>query len=145
MSTPEHRRPGRHTDPRLWLVVAFTLGALLAGSLVALLQHGDGSTSGATSSGTTPRSAPTRSTPPAPSASPTPTTSVSDRVSHAEMTKPLTDLAPGDRVVFNMQLCRFRRHIGDDPEVSLISCPGDPPTFQVRTMELVPVEASSGD
>lgn len=143
MSTPEHRRPGRHTDARLWLVVAFTLGALLAGSLVALLQHGDGSTSGASSSGTTPRSAPTSSTAPTPSASPT--TSVRDRVSRAEMTKPLTDLAPGDRVVFNMQLCRFRHHIGDDPEVSLISCPGDPPTFQVRTMELVPVEASSGD
>ena len=138
MSTPEHRRPGRHADARLWLVVAFTLGALLAGSLVALLQHGGGSTPGDTS----PRSAPAQ---PTPSTSPTPTASIRERVSHAEMTKPLTDLAPGDRVVFNMQLCRFRHHVGDDPEVSLIACPGDPPTFQVRTMELVPVEASSGD
>jgi hypothetical protein len=56
------------------------------------------------------------------------------------MTKPLSDLTPGDRVVYNMLLCHFQRHVGGDPEVSVIRCPGTPSRFQVRTVTLVPVE-----
>ncbi len=57
----------------------------------------------------------------------------------ALMTKPLAQLAPGDRVVYNMKACRFRAWVGEDQDVALIACAGGEP-FQVRTEYLVPVE-----
>ena len=56
------------------------------------------------------------------------------------MTKPLADLARGDRVVYNMVTCHFRSWVGDGQAVALIACPGEEP-FQARTQLLIPVEA----
>jgi hypothetical protein len=57
----------------------------------------------------------------------------------AQMTKPLADLVAGDRVVYNMVTCHFRRWVGTGQAVALITCPGEAP-FQARTQMLVPVE-----
>jgi hypothetical protein len=78
-----------------------------------------------------------------PSASPSAGQSVSPPVDAAErqaqMTKPLADLVAGDRVVYNMVTCHFRRWVGTGQAVALITCPGEAP-FQARTQMLVPVE-----
>lgn len=136
MNGPEHREQGGgHVDPRLWLVVAFVLGALLTGGVALAAQGGDDSSSPRTSNRAARVPAdphPTRTV----TASPSP----AHRVGTMQMTKPLTDLATGDRVVYNMQLCHFERHVGGDSDVSLISCAGTPSRFQVPTLSLVPVE-----
>lgn len=61
------------------------------------------------------------------------------------MTKPLTQLQRGDRVVYNMQVCTFRSWVGGDIDVSRISCPNHRRAFQTKTEYLVPVEPSAGD
>lgn len=137
MNAPEHREQGGgHLDPRLWLVVAFALGALLAGGAAVLAGTGDDTSPPPSQRGVgtpaEPRTTRTVTAAPGPARH--------GRVGTMQMTKPLADLAPGDRVVYNMRLCRFEHHVAGDPEVSLISCPGASAGFQVRTLTLVPVE-----
>ena len=147
MSAPEHRRgAGSHVDPRLLLVAAFLLGALVSGAVVAVLASGSGD------SGAEPARSPTPAarargreakTTPAPPSSAAPTGGGPEQ--WALMTQPLAQLRPGDRVVYNMIACHFRRWVGDDTDVALIACPGDKP-FQTQIENLVPVEpACSGD
>ncbi|MGN6131125.1 MAG: hypothetical protein ACTHOK_12370 [Nocardioidaceae bacterium] len=138
MNAPEHRQAGRRLDPRLWLVAAFVVGALVGAAVAFLVPRGSDRAAGPGPSGQTPRE---RAAPPqAPTA--TVTATPSTRVATAQMTKPLDQLARGDRVVYNMHLCRFERFV-TGVDVSLISCTGG--SFQVRTVQLVPVEASTGD
>ena len=143
MSQAEHRHAtGRRIDPRLLLAAAFLLGVLLTAGVAGVLAGtSGGSSSDRTHAGDSPGPTPTRSgtTPTAsgrPSSSPP---SVDENEQRALMTKPLAQLAPGDRVVYNMLACRFRAWAEEDREVALIACAGGEP-FQVRTMYLVPVE-----
>ena len=141
MSTPEHRRgAGTRVDPRLVLVLAFLLGVVLTAAVAGLLasrsgDSGDGRAKVADSS--SPAPSPGGATPPA-SGQPSPP-SVGENERRALMTKPLAQLAPGDRVVYNMLACRFRAWVGKGEDVALIACAGGEP-FQVRTEYLVPVE-----
>lgn len=144
MSSSERRHATRgRIDPRLLVLAAFLLGVLLTAGVAAVLAgtSGDSPTEGAQvadSSGPTPtardRAAPSASG----SASPSPL-SVDQNEQRALMTKPLAQLAPGDRVVYNMAACRFRTWVGQGRDVALVACPGGAP-FQVRTEYLVPVE-----
>jgi hypothetical protein len=148
MSAPEHRRgAGSHVDPRLLLVAAFLLGALVSGAVVAVLAGGSGdsgaepTTAAHTSSPSpSPRAGREPSTPTPSSAAP----SGGSPLGWALMTQPLAQLQPGDRVVYNMIACRFRAWVGGDTDVALIACPGEEP-FQTETENLVPVEPAQGD
>lgn len=138
MSTPEHRRgAGTRVDPRLLLVLVFLLGVVLTAAVAGLLasRSGDGRAQVADSS--SPAPSPGGATPPA-SGQPSPP-SVGENEQRALMTKPLAQLALGDRVVYNMKACRFRAWVGKGQDVALIACAGGGP-FQVRTEYLVPVE-----
>ena len=147
MSAPEHRRgAGSHVDPRLLLVAAFLLGALVSGAVVAVFASGSGGsgTEPATVAHTgspSPRAEDEPSTP-APRSSAAPTGGGPEQ--WALMTQPLAQLEPGDRVVYNMTACHFRRWVGDDTDVALIACPGEEP-FQTEIENLVPVEPAQGD
>ena len=143
MSQSEHRHAsGRRLDPRLLLVAAFLLGVLLTAGVAGVLAATSGGSSSdqkqaADSSGPTPTASgatPTASARPSPSPPP-----VGQNEQRALMTKPLAQLAPGDRVVYNMKACRFGSWVGQGRDVALIACAGGEP-FQVRTEYLVPVE-----
>ncbi|GAA2138335.1 hypothetical protein GCM10009844_06220 [Nocardioides koreensis] len=146
MSAPEHRRgAGSRVDPRLLLVAAFLLGALVSGLVVAIVGDGSGG------SGTRATNVAHTSTPspraghepkPAPPSSAAPTGGGPQQ--WALMTQPLAQLRPGDRVVYNMTACRFRSWVGEGIDVALIACPGERP-FQTKTENLVPVEPAQGD
>jgi hypothetical protein len=77
---------------------------------------------------------------PAGGPSSTPTGPTAANLRQGLMTKPLTQLRPGDRIVYNMQVLKFRTFVGGDVDVSRISCPRHPEPFHVRTLLLVPVE-----
>lgn len=147
MSTPEHRASsGSRVGPRLLIVLVFVVGALVGAGIAGLVAVGldrsaaDESTDPGAPAAATPSSA--QSTP---SASPSPTGPAPDKAEEqAKRTKPLADLEPGDRVVYNMSTCRFRDWVLDDRSVALIDCPGGPP-FEVKTEFLVPVEPAPAD
>lgn len=148
MSQPERRHAtGKRFDPRLLLVAAFLLGVLLTAGVAGVLAGTSGGSSSEPGQAVdTPGPRPTaRGTTPSPSdatpseqPSPSPP-SVGENEQRAQMTKPLAQLAPGDRVVYNMNACRFRAWVGKRQDVALIACTGGEP-FQVRTVYLVPVE-----
>ena len=142
MEARGHRRAGgSRLDPRLLLLAAFVVGALLAGATVAIVTAGtEPGTISSPHGRPEPSAVVTRTVSTRPSAA----AAGGARMRQGLMTKPLTQLAPGDRVVYNMRACTFRGRVGGDVEVSLIACPGQAP-FQVRTVTLVPVEPSTGD
>ncbi len=152
MPAPEHRRGlGRRADPRLLLAASFALGVLVTAVVAFALTAGSGGSPAGSvgASGTTSPSTPQTqhgtaagSSPSAAPSSPSPSASSGapgGRLAQALSTKPLTQLQRGDRVVYNTHACRFRRW-ATAPEVAVITCPGNPTPFQVRTEELVPVE-----
>ncbi len=151
VSSPEHRRgAGAGVDPRLLLLVAFVLGALVSGVAVAVLAHGsDDTTPGvartvAGTSSARPKADAGKSAAPSPSRHSSAAAAGGGPEQWALMTKPLTQLQPGDRVVYNMGACHFRSWVGGATDVALIACPGEQP-FQTKTETLVPVEPASGD
>lgn len=138
-TAPEHRRrAGRGVDPRLLLLAAFLLGALLSAGVVGAfaVTWGDGSSEGTKATGRSGRGSAT------PSSQPAPPSGKAEQ--WALMTQPLAQLQRGDRVVYNMNACRFRSWVGEGRDVALIACPGEEP-FQSRTEYLVPVEPAQGD
>ncbi len=138
MSGREHRRSsGRHVDPRLFLLAAFLLGVLVAAAVAGVLVMGsdDSETS---ASEPTPTSGAPSTAPATPSESP-PASPLPEDVQRALQVKPLNDLEPGDRVVYNATACRFQSWVTDAMEVAVIGCPGEEP-FQAKTVFLVPVE-----
>jgi hypothetical protein len=147
MSTPEHRRgAGSRVDPRLLLVAAFLLGALVSGAVVAVLASGSGG-SGAEPTTVAHTGSPSPSAGDEPSTAAPPSSQApvgGDPEQWALMTQPLAQLQPGDRVVYNMITCHFRAWVGDGTDVALIACPGDQP-FQTQIENLVPVEPAQGD
>lgn len=152
VSTSEHRHADgrRGVDPRLWLVAAFVLGVVITAAVAVALDRGSSEPSSQSSqvpdrggSGPTARATTGTSARPSPSTSESPSASSSasppaDSVQHALMTQPLAQLQPGDRVVYQMAACRFRKWVLR-MDVALIACPGEA-AFQVRTAYLVPVE-----
>jgi len=144
MSSTERRHATRgRVDPRLLILAAFLLGVLLtAGAAIVFAGTSDDSPSGRAQvvdrSGPTPTGGRAASPSTTATASPSPL-SVPENEQRALMTKPLAQLSPGDRVVYNMAACRFRTWVGKGQDVALIACPGSAP-FQVRTEYLVPVE-----
>jgi hypothetical protein len=153
VSTPEHRRgAGARVDPRLMLLAAFLVGALVSGVAVGMLAHGSDHTAGVaakTVADTSKARAKADARSGAASSSPSRRASASaagagDREQWAQMTEPLTQLQPGDRVVYNMNTCHFRSWVGGATGVALIACPGEQP-FQTKTESLVPVEPATGD
>lgn len=140
--TPEQRRHARRErrggpDPRLLPAAAFVLGVLLTAGVALVLSgtSGDSPSDRGTEAGDAARSA-------SGNVSPSPL-SLTQNERRALMTKPLAQLARGDRVVYNLNACRFRHWVGDGRDVALIACPGARPfhrPFQVRTEYLVPVE-----
>lgn len=137
-TAPEHRRrAGRGVDPRLLLVAAFVLGALLSAGVVGAFAVTWGDDSPETSK------AAHRSRGSAP-ATPSPAPPSGKAEQWALMTQPLAQLQRGDRVVYNMTACRFRTWVGEGMDVALIACPGEEP-FQTRIEDLVPVEPAQGD
>lgn len=149
-SAPEHRRgAGSHVDPRLLLVAAFVVGALVSGAVVAVLADGSGGSSGderpaATDTGS-PRPSPSPRAGKEPSAPPSSAAPArGDPLTWALGTQPLVQLRRGDRVVYDMNPCRFRSWVGGDTDVAVIACPGEDP-FQTETENLVPVEPARGD
>jgi hypothetical protein len=144
MSTPEHRAgAGGSIDPRLVIAGIFLLGALVGAGVAGVVAAGvDDSTPDESKVTGTSASSPTlsgRQTSPSPGSPHSPSSPPDDAEQHAQMTKPLADLEPGDRVVYNVKTCRFRSWVGDGLRVALIDCPDGPP-FEVRTEYLVPVE-----
>ena len=144
MSPSERRHATRgRIDPRLLVLAAFLLGALLtAGAAVVLSGTSGDSPSGRAevvdSSGPTSTARDGAASSASGQASPSPFTTDQNE-QHALMTKPLAQLARGDRVVYNMKACRFHTWVGQGQDVALIACAGGAP-FQVRTEYLVPVE-----
>jgi hypothetical protein len=139
---PEHRRADRRrVDPRLLLLAAFVAGLAVAAAVAGVWSM----------TTTEPAATPTRPSSAASAASPRSSPSPSAPAPSAAnlrqglMTKPLTQLVPGDRVVYNMQVCRFRGFVGGDIDVSRVSCPSHRRPFQTKTEYLVPVEPSAGD
>lgn len=159
---------GTHVGPKLLLAVAFLIGTLVGAAVVGLVAAGTGGSAAdpsgvadpaapspspaqietptGTTSPTAGRSAGEASPSPSPTTPPTASASSSQPAEQsqaseeqqAQMTKPLADLQRGDRVVYNMNVCRFRQWVSDT-SVALINCPGGPP-FQARVELLVPVE-----
>jgi hypothetical protein len=147
MSIPEHRRAaGRAVDPRWWLVATFLLGVLVAAGGAAVIAVASDGSDGSGSAG--PVAGRSGETPGAGGGSGTagsaPSTPPAAAERRALATLPLAQLQPGDRVVYNMGVCRFRTWVEGGLDVALIACPDEAP-FQAKTAYLVPVEAARGD
>lgn len=75
-------------------------------------------------------------------ATPTPTEQKDDLVAQAREVKPLEDLDPGDRVLYQEHLCYWRAWMGSVSTSKIECTEGDP--FQIQTARLTPVERKSG-
>ena len=141
MSSTERRHAAAAIDSKIVLAAMFLLGALLSAGIAVLLavRSGDDGTERATTAAASASPAPTTATPSPTPASPSPSTAAQEDLQRALGTKPLSQLEPGDRVVYNMVACHFRRWVGPDTETALIACPDEDP-FQVEVEYLVPVE-----